>query len=153
MEEGKSTVDKHVMVLLGIRVARAFALTNDYFGFISEEDLALRIPNVPSNSLGQQAWCILGARESYLQALRVGAWQGFSCSLRDHLAQNLILSKLADTTLALNELLQEPREANLNLELLLDLLEHEVQHHGQLVRYSYANRLGFPTSWTERYTV
>jgi len=26
---------------------------------------------------------------------------------------------------------------------VIDLLEHEVQHHGQLIRYFYANRLPF----------
>ena len=37
--------------------------------------------------------------------------------------------------------------------LLVTLLEHEVQHHGQLIRYVYANGLSFPASWSERYTV
>ncbi|WP_026477703.1 hypothetical protein [Alkaliphilus transvaalensis] len=38
-------------------------------------------------------------------------------------------------------------------ELLLALLEHEIQHHGQLIRYFYGNELIFPKSWNERYTV
>lgn len=141
------------MELIGERVIRAFELTNDFFGLLAQQNLTLRIPNVPSNSLGAQAWCILGARESYLRALRAGAWQGFSCSLQDYLAKELILSKLNETTLALGELVRDTRVEALNLELLLDLLEHEVQHHGQLVRFTYANRLGFPASWNKRYTV
>jgi hypothetical protein len=38
-------------------------------------------------------------------------------------------------------------------DLAFLLLEHEVQHHGQLIRYVYANGLTFPGSWNERYTV
>jgi hypothetical protein len=33
------------------------------------------------------------------------------------------------------------------------LLEHEIQHHGQLIRFVYGNRLSFPESWNQRYTV
>jgi hypothetical protein len=39
------------------------------------------------------------------------------------------------------------------LDLAFDLLEHEIQHHGQLIRFIYANRLTFPRNWNERYTV
>jgi hypothetical protein len=39
------------------------------------------------------------------------------------------------------------------LELGFDLLEHEIQHHGQLIRYVYGNKLSFPSSWNKRYTV
>jgi hypothetical protein len=39
------------------------------------------------------------------------------------------------------------------LALAFDLLEHEVQHHGQLIRYVYGNSLSFPESWHTRYTV
>ncbi len=38
-------------------------------------------------------------------------------------------------------------------ELAFDLLEHEVQHHGQLIRFVYGNKLTFPPSWHKRYTV
>lgn len=39
------------------------------------------------------------------------------------------------------------------IELGFDLLEHEIQHHGQLIRYVYGNGLSFPGSWNKRYTV
>lgn len=38
-------------------------------------------------------------------------------------------------------------------DFLFTLLEHEVMHHGQLIRYIYGNILRFPDSWTDRYTV
>ena len=39
------------------------------------------------------------------------------------------------------------------VELAFGLLEHEVQHHGQLIRFVYGNKLSFPDSWNKRYTV
>lgn len=34
-----------------------------------------------------------------------------------------------------------------------DLLEHETQHHGQLIRYIYALDIPRPPSWRERYAL
>jgi hypothetical protein len=39
------------------------------------------------------------------------------------------------------------------VDLAFDLLEHELQHHGQLIRFVYGNGLTFPESWNKRYTV
>jgi hypothetical protein len=38
-------------------------------------------------------------------------------------------------------------------DFALDLLEHEIQHHGQLIRFGYSNSLAFPPSWNSRHTV
>jgi spore coat protein CotF len=38
-------------------------------------------------------------------------------------------------------------------KLFMDLLEHEIQHHGQLIRYIYGNKLTFPNGWKQRYNV
>lgn len=35
----------------------------------------------------------------------------------------------------------------------LDLLEHEIQHHGQLIRYFYALGLEFPKEFSDRYAL
>ncbi|MDP3487179.1 MAG: hypothetical protein Q8S19_04510 [Bacillota bacterium] len=135
------------------RVLKALELTADFYSFIPEAGLALAIPGAPSNKIGQQAWCIVGARESYLTALKNGSWNGFSCSLQDCFDKRLILNKLEQTAIDLTEFVRSSSVKELNINLLVDLLEHEVQHHGQLIRYAYANRLGFPNSWSERYTV
>jgi hypothetical protein len=42
---------------------------------------------------------------------------------------------------------------DVQIELAFDLLEHEIQHHGQLIRFVYGNGLTFPDSWNKRYTV
>ena len=134
------------------RVQRAFELTYDLFAFLAPASLVLRIPHAPSNTLGEQAWCIIGGRESFLAALKAGSWQGFRCSLEGCSSKPPILDKLRETALDLTEFCSLAPH-NLSPDLLLDLLEHEVQHHGQLIRYVYANRLSFPPSWSQRYTV
>ena len=37
--------------------------------------------------------------------------------------------------------------------ILFDLEQHEVQHHGQLIRYFYANDLAFPAGFAQRYNL
>ncbi|WNF38144.1 hypothetical protein RJD24_06870 [Bacillaceae bacterium IKA-2] len=135
------------------RVLAALNLTVDFYNHIYKSSLSLSISNVPSNTIGEQAYCILGARESYLKALKNGAWDGFSCSLNEPYDKSLVVNKLEETTNNIQSFLLETSIEDINLNLLIDLLEHEVQHHGQLIRYSYANKLGFPKSWNVRYTV
>ena len=37
--------------------------------------------------------------------------------------------------------------------LVLDLLEHEAAHHGQLIRYLYGLDLPIPDSWKRKYAL
>jgi hypothetical protein len=37
--------------------------------------------------------------------------------------------------------------------LAMDLLEHEVAHHGQLIRYLCGLRIDIPESWKSRYAL
>ena len=138
--------------ILKTRLDRAFTLTRDLVAHLDEGALGLDLPNLPSNRIAGQLWCIVGARESYLRAIEAGGWQGFSCSLSAPRVKGSVLAALAATQARLASL----SFADLGdgqLDLALDLLEHEVQHHGQLIRYVYANRLTFPASWNKRYTV
>jgi hypothetical protein len=137
---------------LKARLVRSFKLTHDLVVHLDEESLSLDLPNLPSNRIAGQVWCIVGARESYSQAIEAGGWQGFSCSLATPRAKEAVVAAL-DATL---ERLGEIDFADLSaaqLDLAFELLEHEVQHHGQLMRFVYANGLTFPASWNERYTV
>ena len=59
------------------RVLKAFSLTEDFYSHVNDDKLKLKISNVSSNSIGEQAYCIIGARESYLKAFNVGKWSGF----------------------------------------------------------------------------
>jgi hypothetical protein len=42
---------------------------------------------------------------------------------------------------------------DLQFELAFNLLENKIQHHGQLIRFLYANNLTFPEIWNKKYTV
>jgi hypothetical protein len=141
------------MDMLKQRVLQALSLTDDFYNHINDGCLRLRISDVPSNTIGEQAYCIIGARESYLKALKIGQWDGFECSLVDNNNKTLIINKLEETHTNIEGFLQDMSIGEINSNLLFDLLEHEVQHHGQLIRYAYANKLEFPKSWNIRYTV
>ena len=141
------------MDIIKERIKLAFSLTSDLLTTLSDSSLELKIPNVPSNSMGGQFWCIVGARQSYLNAIKNnGEWQGFKCDLKN-----------AHNKQEVSDLLEKTQQELLNLDIdnsnekvslkLQELLEHEIQHHGQLIRYIYANKLKFPESWNKRYTV
>ena len=141
-----------VNAILKARLERAFALTHDLVAHHDEGALGLDLPNLPSNRIAGQLWCIVGARESYLRAIEAGGWQGFSCSLSAPRVKGSVLAALEATHDRLAPL-DFARLSAGQLGLAFDLLEHEVQHHGQLIRFIYANGLTFPESWNKRYTV
>ncbi|MBC8108053.1 MAG: hypothetical protein H7Z14_15815 [Anaerolineae bacterium] len=134
------------------RLDQSFSLTHDLVAHLDEAALGLDLPKLPSNRIAAQLWCIVGARESYLNAIEAGGWKGFSCSLATPRVKQSVLAALEATHHRLGEL----DSVDLNdaqVDLAFALLEHEVQHHGQLIRFVYANALTFPKSWNERYTV
>lgn len=139
--------------LLVQRLLQAMALTADFVRELPAESLALKLPDIPSNTIGGQLWCVIGARESYLRALQLGHWSGFSCSLESHYGKDAVEQKLEHTAGRVREFFELADLREINLELAFEFLEHEVMHHGQLIRYAYGNRLSFPESWNERYTV
>jgi hypothetical protein len=137
-----------------LRFEQAFARWEDLARGLPDEAFGARLP-APSNSIGAQFWCVVGARESYARALAVGAWQGFACSLT-----GADIATGADVLAGLTRSAEAFRTATLDLAwtearlgLLLDLLEHETQHQGQLIRYLYALRLGIPDSWKQRWAL
>jgi len=131
----------------------AFDLTGDLVQDLSDNDFKLKLNDLPSNTIGEQLWCIVGARESYLKAIINEGWSGFSCSLRDTTAKADILGCLQKSAEDCLRFLNGHELNETQTELLITLLEHEIQHHGQLIRYVYGNKLRFPQSWQERYTV
>lgn len=141
------------MELLNQKLKRAFDLTVDLAESLSQEHLKLKLPDLPSNSIGHQFWCVIGARESFFNAIQQDKWIGFDCSLSDPTSKNEIIHCLNSTSNDLQTYLSEHELSETQLDFLLNLLEHEIQHHGQLIRYIYGNRLKFPQSWNERYTV
>ena len=138
--------------LLKSRLLRSFQLTHDLVAHLEETSLNLDLPNLPSNRISGQLWCVVGARESYTKAIEAGGWQGFSCSLKTSKVKQSVLEALEATHKRLNEV-DVVGLGEAQLELAFALLEHEVQHHGQLIRFVYGNGLSFPASWNKQYTV
>jgi hypothetical protein len=138
------------------RLAECFRLYDDLVGALPEGSLARDLAGLPSNTIGQQLWCVIGARESYARALAAGAWQGFACGLPhgqagDAAAVAAQLRRTAgEAEAALAAVTEWTAERG---RLAMSLLEHEAQHHGQLIRYLYGNRLAIPVSWKERYSL
>ena len=140
---------KHI---LKTRLDRSFTLTYDLINHLDETSLALDLPSLPSNRISDQLWCIIGARESYIRAIKKGSWQGFSCSISTPIVKSSVLSAM-EATQALLDTIDFSALSDQQIDIAFDLLEHELQHHGQLIRFVYANTLTFPDSWNKRYTV
>jgi hypothetical protein len=140
------------MKILQQRLATAFNLTEDLAKTLNQENLKLPLGTLPSNTIGEQFGCIIGARESYARAIEQGAWAGYTCSVSDCHSQDQMLRGLQTSGLHIFARLEESLQEE-QLQYAFLLLEHEVQHHGQLIRYMYGNRLPFPPSWHTRYTV
>ena len=134
------------------KLARSFQLTHDLVVHLDETSLNLDLPSLPSNRIAGQLWCIVGARESYTKAIETGGWKGFSCSLTSPRIKQSVLAALEATYQQINKI-DFTDLTEVQLEFAFDLLEHEVQHHGQLIRFVYGNGLTFPASWNKRYTV
>lgn len=137
---------RHLVAVLGLTEALAAPLGG--------AELHARNGSAPSNTIGGQLWCVVGARESYATAIEAGSWVGFSCSLDEPHSPDAVRASLASSKRRLLELVEgrdQLTEAQANT--LLDLLEHEVQHHGQLIRYFYANALPFPSAFAGRYAL
>lgn len=126
----------------------------DLVAHIPESLLASKLSNLPSNTIGAQIWCVVGARDSYLRAAQAGSWQGFKCPLdaKKVTEAQSVIEALHKTANDLSQYLNTVTDLNEpSLKFLLDLIEHEAQHHGQLARYLYGLKVGVPASWKKRY--
>ena len=139
--------------MLTDRLAHAMALTNALAAGLTAEALAQRNGSARSNTIGAQFWCVCGARESYARAYEAGAWQGFSCSLTDAGAPAAVNAALASGRAKVMASIEAASMDGAREAILFDLLEHEAQHQGQLIRYFYANDLLFPPEFAKRYAL
>lgn len=127
-----------------------FTLWSDLVETLSTEDLSRHLGNLRSNSIGEQLWCVGGARESYGSALLEDSDFCWLCSYPFENAEsyvqlaaylNLWEQKISDF------LKSNPDLSDNQFELIFDLLTHEAQHQGQLIRYIYGEGLPVPESW------
>lgn len=116
--------------------------------------LRRRLGELPSNTIAGQLWCVVGARESYARAAREGGWRGFTSSLDTvsagdpALVSQTLTRSFAEVAETVNSGVDSAGQ-----RWLADLLEHETQHHGQLIRYLYGLDIPRPASWRERYAL
>lgn len=141
--------------ILKDRLSRSLLLTDALANAVDDTLLACHLGDAPSNSIGDQFWCIVGARESYARAIAASGWQGFSCSLgtaesEQASAVRAALERSRGTVL---DTVSQSDMTDDRVALILTLLEHEAQHHGQLIRYFYANGIAFPAEFARWYAL
>lgn len=141
--------------LIDARLDATFALYAELIDALDEADLRRSLP-VPSNPIGLQLWCVVGARETWARALETGTWGPFRCSLagveetrrRDVVARALETSAVAYRAAAAGGTGDAART-----DFRLGLLEHENQHLGQLLRYLLGLGLPVPPGWKKRFAL
>ena len=132
------------------------ALYDDLVAELPPGALALRLRDLPSSSIGGQLWCVLGARESFVRAARAGSWQGFTppLTMDDATHASAVRAALEATSATVEGFLDEVDGADeAALTYAIGLLEHEAQHHGQLIRYLYGLDIPRPASWQRQYSL
>ena len=142
--------------LLRRRFSRANTLYLDLVDAVSAEQLASHLADLPSDTVGHQLWCVLGARESYPRAARAGEWQGFTSPVTGDEATDAAALRAALTHTASDVddwIAGLDAEDQASLTYALALLEHETQHHGQLIRYLYGLGIDRPESWQRQYAL
>ena len=148
-------------VIYGIlqdRLSRAMELTDALASEVTAESLALHNATGRSNTIGEQFWCLVGARESYARAFEHGIWRGFSCSLNTSGVHDpeAVRSALEHSNTLVQVQIRSIPDARVDesrISILFDLEQNEVHLHGQLIRYFYANVLPFPTGFAKRYSL
>ena len=136
-------------------------LTYDYLDQLESWHLELTLPFPEAKPLGYQFWCMVGAHESYLRKLEQGSWQGFSSSL-DQLEQvtppviqqQMMAADAAMQTLLGRIDLEQPLDnGQLGASVVLQLIRHELHHHGQLINYLFCHHLPVPGSWRKEWAL
>lgn len=142
--------------LLRRRFTRSNTLYLDLVDALTAELLGSRLADLPSDTVGHQLWCVLGARESYPRAARAGEWQGFTSPVTAEQTTDAAALRAAfvQTSSDVDEWiagLDAGDEASFTYALAL--LEHETQHHGQLIRFQYGLGIDRPHSWQQQYAL
>lgn len=142
--------------LLRRRFARSTVLYLDFLDAVPSELLGSHLADLPSDTIGHQLWCVLGARESYPRAAAAGEWQGFTSPVTaeqttDASALRAAFEQTARDVDAWVAGVDAGDEAALSYAL--SLLEHETQHQGQLIRYLYGLRIDRPRTWQQQYAL
>lgn len=142
--------------LLRRRLELANTLYLDFVGTVTSENLGSHLGDLPSDTVGHQLWCVLGARESFPRAARAGDWQGFTSPVTKEQTTDAAALRAAfvQTAADVDEWVTGiAADDDDSLRYVLALLEHETQHHGQLIRYLYGLGIERPQSWQRQYAL
>ncbi|MEM8875607.1 MAG: hypothetical protein AAGD32_15280 [Planctomycetota bacterium] len=136
------------------RLDRSVGLYRELPERCDRDALGSKLPGLPSNTIGAQLWCVVGARESYVKSIAAGRWSGFSCSLAEPGHPERVREALTRSEEAAREAVSGLAEFDATRQdLVVSLLEHEAAHQGQLIRYLYGLRLPIPDGWKRRYAL
>lgn len=147
MERLEQTLEAHL--------DESFAMYEELIASLTSDDLRQKLP-VPSNVLGAQLWCVIGARESWARAIETGSWVGFSCSITspaDMVKPEAMRQALVDSAEAVREASRTAPHDEGRTDLKLRLLVHESQHQGQILRYLLGLKIEVPPSWKKRFAL
>ena len=137
------------------RLDGVFALYAELVEALDESVLRRSLP-VPSNPIGMQLWCVVGARETWTRALETGTWGPFRCSIasfEDTRKRSVVALALSTSAAAFRAAATARRDDATRTDFKLGLLEHESQHLGQLLRYVLGLGIEPPPGWKKRFAV
>ena len=137
------------------RLNAIFALYAELVEALGESELRRSLP-VPSNPIGMQLWCVVGARETWTRALETGTWGPFRCSIasfEDTSKRRVVARALSTSAVAFRDAATARADDATRIDLKLGLLEHESQHLGQLLRYLLGLGIEPPPGWKKRFAL
>jgi hypothetical protein len=141
--------------LIDQRLDAVFALYEELVASLDGDQLRRSLP-VPSNRIGLQLWCVVGARETWARSMPSGTWGPFDCSIRrfeDAFDPAEMRAKLAASAAAFRDAAAASPSDDTRTDLKLGLLEHENQHLGQLLRYLLGLGIDPPAGWKTRFAL
>lgn len=141
--------------LINSRLDATFALYEELAASLDATQLRQSLP-VPSNPIGMQLWCVVGARETWTRAMATGQWGPFGCSIAsfaDTHNPDVIGRALADSAEQFRAATGANPDDDIRTGFRLDLLEHESQHLGQILRYLLGLGITPPPGWKSRFAL
>lgn len=141
--------------LIDARLDAVFALYDELISVLDPAQLRQSLP-VPSNPIGMQLWCVVGARETWARAIEAGTWGPFKCSIGSF-EETQKPARVADALASSGSAFRDAAKANAEDEtrtnFKLALLEHESQHLGQILRYLLGLGIDPPPGWKKRFAL
>jgi uncharacterized damage-inducible protein DinB len=123
-----------------------FDVLNELASSLTEVEFSSKLDVPKYKTIEDHLWCVVGARESYFNALLAGEWQGFSCSIADDSDKANYERALQQTQDRFDKVLSDVHWTENTENILASLYEHEIMHEGQIIRLIYGLGLEMPQS-------